>query len=110
MQKKDRLFMFATYDHLADPAVFRQVLQQLPTQRTFPQEMCQLIVKDFELCFGSLQLPDRSTSPVRRNTGNHDYFNPGESPVPEQSPDVMPFARKSRQKVMFVQAYLLPLA
>ena len=29
MQKKDRLFMFATYDHLADPAVFRQVLQQL---------------------------------------------------------------------------------
>ena len=27
MQKKERLFMFATYDHLADPAVFRQVLQ-----------------------------------------------------------------------------------
>jgi len=27
MQKKERLFMFATYDHLADPAVFRRVLQ-----------------------------------------------------------------------------------
>ena len=26
-QKKDRLFMFATYDHMADPAVFRSVLQ-----------------------------------------------------------------------------------
>lgn len=44
--------MFAAYDHLADPTIFRQVLQALPTQRAFPQEMCQLIIKDFELCFG----------------------------------------------------------
>ena len=46
--------MFAAYDQLADPAIFRQVLSKLPRHREFPQEMCQLIIKDFELWFGKV--------------------------------------------------------
>jgi len=30
--------------------------------------------------------------------------------VPEEAPEVYPFAKKSINKVLFVQAYLLPLA
>ena len=30
-QKREKQFMFATYDQLADPEIFRQILQQLPT-------------------------------------------------------------------------------
>lgn len=49
-------------------------------------------------------------TPTRqRNNGHaHEYFNPEESPVPEQAPDVYPFCRKAKDKLLFVQAYLLP--
>ena len=84
--------------------------------------MCQLIVKDFELCFGSdlsskqQIISEQKGSHLRRSSGNN-YSNrdvhPGpdeSSVVPEHAPDVKPYARKSKHKVMFVQAYLLPLA
>ena len=45
-----------------------------------------------------------------RGAGAHEYFNPEESPVPEESSDIKPYTRKAKTKVMFVQAYLLPLA
>ena len=66
--------------------------------------MCQLVVKDFELCFGSTMETNRL------GAGGHEYFNPEESPVPEESSDIKPYTRKAKTKVMFVQAYLLPLA
>ena len=46
----------------------------------------------------------------RLGAGGHEYFNPEESPVPEESSDIKPYTRKAKTKVMFVQAYLLPLA
>jgi len=106
-QKNERLFMFATYDHLADPSVFRQVLLQLPSQRTFPQEMCQLVVKDFELCFGKDPIGDESND--SRRSQAVEYQSPDESAVPDLAPEVKPFLRKAKRKVVFVQAYLLPL-
>lgn len=72
--------------------------------------MCQLIIKDFELCFGKSQTDQEILTPTRRrNNGHaHEYFNPEESHVPEDAPDVYPFCRKAKNKLLFVQAYLLP--
>lgn len=74
--------------------------------------MCQLIIKDFELCFGKVQpeIGDHGDySGQRRGNGAHEYLNPDESSVPEEAPEIKPFAKKSKNKVLFVQAYLLPL-
>ena len=70
--------------------------------------MCQLIVKDFELCFG--RIDPVSTPNERPSNGAHEYSNPDEhNEVPESAPEVKPFARKAKGAVLFVQAYLLPL-
>ena len=70
------------------------------------------MVKDFELGFGKLtDGPDLEDSLERRGNGSHEneYLNPGESLVPEEAPEVKPFVRRVKSKVLFVQAYLLPL-
>lgn len=74
--------------------------------------MCQLVVKDFELCFGKLKDgPDLEDSLENRGNGSqeNEYLNPGESLVPEEAPEVKPFVRRVKNKVLFVHAYLLPL-
>ena len=75
--------------------------------------MCQLIIKDFELCFGKV-LPEigenANISGQRQCNGANEHLNPDESLVPEEAPEIKPFAKKSKNKVLFVQAYLLPLA
>lgn len=72
--------------------------------------MGQLVVKDFELHFGKEPGADnsinRSTVAAKRA---HEYLNPDESLVPDEAPEVKPFIRKVKNKVLFVQAYLLPL-
>ena len=68
--------------------------------------MCQLIVKDFELCFG------RSGDDVEQNLRRaHESWNPEETlqVVPEQDQNVRPFARNAHSKVILMQAYFLPL-
>ena len=70
--------------------------------------MCQLIIKDFELCFGKVRHERDAHTPSPNKYD--EYYNPEDSTVPEDAPDVKPFAKKSKNKVLFVQAYLLPLA
>ena len=72
IQKKERQYMFAVYDQMVDPAIFKQVLSQLPTQKQFPQEMCQLIVKDFELSFS--KLPNTPESDMIRQIDAQKFF------------------------------------
>ena len=38
-----------------------------------------------------------------------EYLNPDESEVPDEDQQVKPFVRRVKNKVLFVQAYLLPL-
>ena len=67
--------------------------------------MCQLVVKDFELCFGKLtDGPDLEDSLERRGNGSqeNEYLNPGESSVPNEAPEVKPFVQKMKSKVLFV--------
>ena len=124
--------MFAAYDQMANPAVFHQVLAQLPTQKQKPVEMCQLIVKDFEMCFG--KLPQSATeiekkhmyrtqpvnqmeyedSPIKLDyPSRRDFFGIKQRQVGqvfyhEKNEGVMPFIRKQKDKILFVNAYLLP--
>lgn len=44
-----------------------------------------------------------------RGNNAHEYLNPDESIVPDEAPEVKTFARKAKNKFLFVQAYLLPL-
>ena len=68
--------------------------------------MCQLVIKDYELCFGK----DPHEEDERLHSNNaHEYLNPDESIVPDEAPEVKTFVRKSKDKFLFVQAYLLPL-
>ena len=67
--------------------------------------MCQLIIKDFELSFGKITSLDQDNTPERRRRQNYygdEYSNPEESPVPDEAQDVKPFAKKSKDKVLFV--------
>jgi len=77
--------------------------------------MCQLVVKDFEMCFGKEPqgVVDLEDSLERRGNGansqENEYLNPDESSVPNEAPEVKPFVHKVKGKVLFVHAYLLPL-
>ena len=64
--------------------------------------MCQLIVKDFELCFGRNPNEARSQEEHQRNTDANEYSNLIESAIPDQAPEVHPFARKAKGQVLFV--------
>lgn len=71
--------------------------------------MCQLVVKDFELCFGKDPNLTNAQLDRDRHNGAAEYLNPDESEVPDEDNNVKPFVRRLKNKMLFVQAYLLPL-
>ena len=81
---------FAVYDHLADPDEFRSVLQKLKKNRAFPQTAFQLIVQGFELTFGR----EKDSEP--------------EGYMVDNARLIKPYLRKVKDKVAYVQVYLLP--
>lgn len=109
--------MFACYDELANPTIFRKVLCQLPTQKSFPQEMCQLLVKDFQLHFGADKVSNDKNSINNYQVRlldlpltNIDCFEQKRLPKEGcQTSCVVPYIQKKANSVLFVQAYLLPV-
>ena len=89
-RKRNNFVFFAVYDHLADTDEFRSVLLKLKKHKSFPQTMFQLIAQGFEPAFGREREPEP------------------ESYVVDNANVIKPYLRRIRNKVCYVQVYLLP--